>query len=324
MAKSYPVAISAALLSMLVLSIGGIWSIMAQPALAANASNSTPSSTDTQHQATNEVHTYNTSTLRKDQVFTPFGVMNATDVHGVPDGTLIDVDKLISDAKAHGATTTHQNHNHFPPGTAYNEYAEWDSSSSMTSFHGSWKVPSKPIAQYCDGTGGCTNQVAYLFIGSETSNTNIIIQPVLAYGYPGYTYQGCNCWTIASWMYIASTNQVYFSTPKTVSVGDTLYGTMDQYTTTIWTINLQDTTSSVSSGMTINTNSYFNRNVVALETGNLPAAQCDFLPGNTPFTNLFLNGGSLTPSWSQNYPNQYCSMQVQVISSSAVTLHTLS
>jgi len=270
---------------------------------------------------------YDTSSIKPGQVMTPFGLTNASNIHRY-NGTVINVDKLIADywAGVHsGKIQPIQPHKLSPPSTYWNEYAYWDKPSGVfNTFSGYWKVPSAPSSSYS------SSQVAYLFIdllNGPRSSANIIIQPVLQYGYNGY-YAGCNCWQIVAWMYVTTTGQYYIGTPVSVNVGDTIYGSLSDISNT-WTIAAQDQSKSGNpqSSESVYTTSSFTEADVTFELSTNVPETCSYLPGNTDFTSLTLSSGGsqVTPSWGTNHDvSLYCYENPVAVSSSEVYLHTTS
>ena len=194
----------------------------------------------------------------------------------------------------------------------------WFSCAQFSSFSGQWSVPPAPTVN--DG------QSVYLWIGMENYWRNQLIQPVLQWG-PSSCTGGGPYWYIASYGVGGST---YCSSLKQVNPGDTITGSMFQYTCGYccgcWGIDTKDTTTGADSGLTVQADN-MNNAFVTLEVHAV--GQCaDFpqtYPGagymQTDFTNLQVAGG--TPGWGAEYSSGGggCVRSVNIYSSSHVGLY---
>lgn len=192
--------------------------------------------------------------LLKDYAKTPGGYVHKTCVHHVghdahvnhnEDGTL---SVFRSDGNRHRILPCP--YPRLPvtvSGDGWQVFAVYDAGQTLTSFNGTWNVPSAPTAY--------NDQLLYTFTGLQNSFSMVsgvdIIQPVLQFG-PGPAGGGAY-WGMASW-YVSSTNVALHSTLVAVNAEDVIYGTMvkpgpssDQ-----WTINSYDETTSANSTLTVN------------------------------------------------------------------------
>lgn len=254
---------------------------------------------------------YDISTLKPGQVMTPFGPMDASNVHEY-NGTIVDAAAVMA---KYGSNNPNLQKLRTPSSAndGWNEYAYWISPNSLSSFSGYWTVPSAPTATFN------STQVVFLFIGLQNSPITTIIQPVLQWGCSA-AYCGNN-WELASWMVIG--NSAYYSHPISASTGDQIFGSMTNDFGQVWTITTKDVTQNTQTAEQVSTSTNFVEADVTLETYGLPS-QCSYLPGNTDFTSLSINNGGTTPSWSAGYGATWCNMRVQAVSSSEVILHTQS
>lgn len=275
--------------------------------------------------------TFDNSVLKPGQVMTPFGPWDADKVVEIKDGTIFDADAVLEKYKKEhpnedfpitkakkqleASRIQQQRSSNPPPATdGWNVWRSYTASSGLTSFSGNWIVPSTPV----NSNYGSTKE-AYLFIGIEdVSPTTTIIQPVLQYG---CTPAFCgNEWRIASW--IVAGPIVGHSTAKSTAVGHHITGTMSRLSNQ-WSITTIDTDNSNQTILSTTSSLAFRYATVTLETYGL-AAVCNDLPGNTSFTSLSINSGSITPTWLANTGNTWCNMSSASGSSTLVTLHTLS
>ncbi len=256
---------------------------------------------------------YSLSSLKPGQVMTPVGPMNASDVHAIPNGIVVDDDAIIAEEgkKLLPIYDTSTN----PPGIgAWNEDAYWDSTTAVTSFTGLWTVPSAPTASYSG------EQVVYLFPAIQDARpANQIVQPVLQYGFDGSI--GGSYWLLSAWNCVGTTCSHSMNTVQTTA-GHTIQGSMTK-SGNIWTTTATDQNLGQSATMQSSTTVDYHETDVALESANLPL-QCSYLPGNTEFTSLTVNNGGLTPNWQTEIAGIWCHMNPQVVSSSDIILHTQS
>ncbi|MBV9507016.1 MAG: hypothetical protein JO323_18650 [Acidobacteriia bacterium] len=154
-------------------------------------------------------------------------------VHQIPKGARVVVngDTITGDVTLNGVSVGHYNpcsqagiitrprNGRAPKLPAGNGWVEsvqeqvpLGSGDNVDYVYGNWTVPTNPPAN-----GG----LIYLFNGTEPSNGQWILQPVLQYGSNGLF--GGNYWVIASWL--VGSNGYYFVSPaENVSPGDTIYG----------------------------------------------------------------------------------------------------
>ena len=202
---------------------------------------------------------------------------------------------------------------------AWIEYA-YDTSVTLDTFSGTWTVPSSPPAEQL-----AVPWSNFLFIGIRDLGTNnCIVQPVLEWHQIGQGYT----WTIASWT-VYENDQGYTSERRTVSVGDTISGSMTyNHDTSQWTITTTDTTT----GGTTTGNSQMHLPTAsnleidaALEGWNV--TNNSRVPGDTTFSGMsFSNSGTNVPIVLNTYttPSDLLSgLRVELVTNpSSVTLHT--
>lgn len=268
---------------------------------------------------------FSSTDLKPGQIMTPFGPWDSTKVIKWDGKSPIPSDEIIAkwnkehpgeDSPAtkiikERAARVRSEGNAVPPLTdGWNMYTEWDSTSNLSNFKGNWVVPTAP-SSYQSG------DVIYTFLGLEDAAKTQIIQPVLQYG----TSPACStaAWRIASW-YVVSDTVYYYSTCKTASQGNTIYGEMNNDYGQVWTITTKNVSTGDSTGLQVSTGHDWRDAFVTLETYGLNA-QCSNLPGDISYTNLSINSGSVTPTWSSHYGNTWCGMSVSIGSASQVSLN---
>jgi hypothetical protein len=232
------------------------------------------------------------------QTITPFGVMNKTQVHKY-NGTVINADAELAKLKKlpHNASSA-------PVGGGWNEEGQIFIS-PITSMTGNWIVPSSPESQYPSNSF----DVTYIFLGVQNDDPNpsnqIILQPVLQYGFNGY-YNGGNYWQLVSWECIAScplgSSEAIFSTPISASPSDVIYGSIID-NNGLWAVTTTDKTSGQGTQIETSTSSIFQEADSALETNGI--SSCSYLPGNIFFYNVQIN--SANADFSPQVPNSICS-----------------
>jgi len=258
-----------------------------------------------------EVHNSNnklilmTSDSDADLVATPGGFMKANHIYGVPSGTIIDHvgniikfykdDQLIltvidkeSDKKENDVQKTTS----ILPNTGGWVECAKDTGRKPDTFTANWICPSSP-------PGNLPNIVNFLFTGITTWTGSSIIQPVLQWnqgGAPG--------WSGAAW-YVYSGGSSH-SSYCTVSVGQSLGGSMVNYGTTWWFITFNNYSSGSSVSLYVNTNiplDPFIGNVVYVTLESYNTANGDIyntdMPGDTTFSNIAIkrNGQQLPVVW---------------------------
>lgn len=155
-----------------------------------------------------------------EQVLTPFGYRDATNVHFVPPGfnlTTMPDGHIRMENPATGAYVD------FPtmestvvPFTdnGWITYASWlnRTGSPVSSFTTTWTVPPAPTSY--------NGQTLFQFNSIEPNSRTAILQPVLQYG--SSAAGGGKYWAVASW-YVTG-NQAYFSSLVQVTAGKSLTG----------------------------------------------------------------------------------------------------
>ena len=256
---------------------------------------------------------------------TPFGYMPGSCVHAVPSQTI-----LLSNGVSTTAVFPNGTSILLPPCPGYspqpNSWIE-DGNYQLTNaelahFSGKWTVPSSPSSN--DG------QTIFYFIGSTDTQGYLILQPVLQWG--SAADGGGAYWVIASWA-VSSGGTVAYSTPQTVSAGDTINGTIDyvgsgtcgQNSRECYSIFAKDTTSGSSSSLT---NQDVNGQWVlygTLESYNIKSCSDYSSGGSLSLGSLSVSDrtGKVTPSWS-TYVNSnaspQCSFSVKT-TSTTITLY---
>lgn len=269
----------------------------------------------------------------KAKVMTPFGPWDADKVHEWDGKKPIDVDSIIdkwerehpgekspakkiieerAKQKSAQANQPLNNGGNLPDSNGWSMSANYVHGTALSKFTGQWTVPSNP-SQYT------SPDVIFTFI-SLSSSDGAIIQPVLQYG----SSAKCSVadWRIASWMVVSDTVW-WASTCKDADPGDTIKGSLlRDGTTTSWAIKTENLSKGTSTQLSLDTSRTWRDADVAFETYGLPAT-CSVLPGDISYTNLQLNNGAVTPSWSElNFPaNMWCGMDVVIVSATNVNLN---
>ncbi len=188
-------------------------------------------------------------------VITPFGPRRKSDVHLIVEGHslkysgghLVEVEtatgKMLNDfgvqaplnylskKPAQNASNNLITASSSPPAVVDTNWKTWAQGTTTKqgifanlpfpqTFTTSWTVPSLPTTLN-DG------QVIFIFDGLEDSNLSMIMQPVLQYGYNGYTGNATS-WTIANYYATCAQCTAYVSTPVSVNPGDALVGQIQQ------------------------------------------------------------------------------------------------
>jgi hypothetical protein len=164
-----------------------------------------------------------------DMVITPAGLMHRSNVHFVPPGSQLSVQKgrlLRVDSKS-GKSLEDFGEVKITPTRiaaavqgwiAYTYWSNPTTSNPITNFTTNWTVPSVPSRQ--------GSQTIFLFNGMQdgTTSSSYIIQPVLQWG-PSAAGGG-KYWAITNW-YVSS-SQAFFGSLVQVSAGTSLTGVMKQ------------------------------------------------------------------------------------------------
>jgi len=164
-----------------------------------------------------------------------------------------------------------------------------------------WTVPKKPDSAYAD------TSVYFAFPGLGNDPEDLILQPVLVYGYPnlpGYP-GGDTSWTLAA-MYISPKVGEHYASVLNVSPGDSIYGSVTlqscgsnqcnwdiyaydyntlQHSEGVWADSAPDRQDIAAGG--------------AVEVYRLPP-KCGYFPPNGVFfnnINLYSLNGPVTPTW---------------------------
>lgn len=193
----------------------------------------------------------------------------------------------------------------------------------LTGMYGQWPVPSAPSSN--------DQQTIFLWIGLECCNAPYtggygVLQPVLQWG--AAADGGGAYWIMTSW-YVTSSGAAFYSTPISVSAGDTVVGDIGRGTCGIgcttwrWSIisedlrTMQSTTETIAISNT-ETSAYVNLEVYnVIKCADYPAS------GSTAFGSLQLTdtNGAITPSWLRYvFQNDGCGEGVTINSASSVTL----
>jgi hypothetical protein len=219
-----------------------------------------------------------------------------------------------------------------PPTTNGWVEASWANATTISgltyfnSLTASFTVPSAPST--------AAGQLIYLFPSVE-ANGAAILQPVLQWGNNGWF--GGNYWTLASW-YVSATTAV-FSTPVTVSAGDSITGfirmTGSGSSTDSWVVSGTDTVSGVSSGTGFATpkTPFNSAQQGVLEVYNVSACTSYPAAGDIIFSNVTATQAgpawntynAVAPGWFPAYwsASPSCSFQVSDFGSGGTTGTTL-
>lgn len=270
--------------------------------------------------------TFDTSDLKPSQVMTPFGPWDADKVKEWDGVTPIPADEIIGKWKKEHpseespaqkiikerakATRSDNRGGNIPHVTdGWNMYNYWNSGTNLSRFTGNWQVPTSPTSY---GSG----DVIFTFIGLQTASDDQIIQPVLQYG----SSAACNvtAWRIASWW--VGGDFAFYSTCKNASSSNTIYGEMVNTSGQTWAITTKNVSTGTQTTLQVNTGQNWPHAYVALETYHL-SSLCSNLSGDIPYTNLKINNGALTPSWTEIYGYTWCGMDINTISASSVSLN---
>ncbi|KAF8319993.1 hypothetical protein DL93DRAFT_1920478 [Clavulina sp. PMI_390] len=166
--------------------------------------------------------------VARSTVLTPFGHYAAENVHEVPAGGsvahvgsdihLLDAQGTVLHVAAFDNTKTVRapkktSRDVDPFVTGWTAYADWyNTGAPINAFTTTWAVPSTPAVN--------SGQTVFLFNSIEPASGSAILQPVLQWG--GSAAGGGAYWAIATW-YVTGSN-AYYTTPYSVSVGQTLVG----------------------------------------------------------------------------------------------------
>lgn len=251
-----------------------------------------------------------------DYVRTPAGWWHRSCVHEIPEGAHLARDGRVT----RGDGTTYQlpdctyvsyptrrnirADSVLPPtvnGHLEFAYEDAPSNNSWRSIEAKWVVASKPTASYD------LYEVYYTFPGlqSQEEGDNVILQPVLQYGYNGGF--GCiSCWYAASWRCDERPGGTCgHSSPFSVSVGDSIYGLIQSEACyggiCSWSVITLDMTTNIRSTLSFDDPDDLYTLAIGgdVEVYNLDT--CNHFPTNGVFYSgitLLDEGGPTVPSWS--------------------------
>lgn len=269
-------------------------------------------------------------------MLTPAGWFHESCVHGIPSGarqvgTLVTLPSGASYRIPKCQFPAHPNvfdransRNDFPEDTGWDEYAYDTIYTPYRHIASSWKVPPGPVpGNYSAG------QIYYTFPGLQNfADTAYILQPVLQWGKS--PAGGGDYWSAASWHCDDGTGTCTHSTPLLpVSVGDSLYGTVDASSCTsgtcTWTATVQDASKGTSSTRSwIDADNYLWALGGVIETHGGFNSCAGFPVQPMVFTGITLSdaNGPVTPGWGQYVrpPSPDCGFNVVIVSSSEVGL----
>jgi len=205
-------------------------------------------------------------------------------------------------------------------GSGWQVFTIYNAGSDLTSFNGTWNVPTDPASNH--------GQLLYTFTGLQNNffdgeQTIDIIQPVLQYG--ASPAGGGYFWGIASW-YVTSSGVGLHSTLQNVTSGDSILGTMAKSSATSqnWAIVATDTNSKVTTKLTVNTK------VAKLEPDAFVTLEvysvtdCSQYPTDSlNYVNLAVDVSDkpVTPTWKVCSQQQICNEAATVVSPTAVTIN---
>ena len=265
------------------------------------------------------------------KIMTPFGPWDENKVHEWDGKTPIDADviiekwqrehpdekspaqKIIEERAQKRTEIANQRSNGeepIPTHHGWNMAAWYDHGSAMDKFTGTWSVPNDPVFYQ-------TGDAIFTFISMETADFQAIIQPVLQYG----TSAKCAVadWRIASWFVIA--DQAWFaSTCQNADPGDVISGDMTRNFGQTWTIKTKNVSDNITTSLQVSTSRNWVNAQVAYESWYL-AHNCDSISNDVHFTNLSLNNGAITPTWTETYWTTWCGMDVNIVSPTHVDLN---
>jgi hypothetical protein len=238
-----------------------------------------------------------------DWVSTPGGWYHKSCVHEVPSGSRGEANGMVHrpDGTSIQIPPCHYPHgqrrgqNGVPSGTADPSLDSWiisrsrDVGTAHRSIVADWTVPLDPSVSYSGA------QVYYAFPG--LSNSNTIIQPVLA-----YHHDGSNVWQLGSWSCGPSCTH---STLISTSAGHSIHGTVTASGcsggTCTWTIVTQDVTSSTSTTWTVTSDDGYQTSYSGVIEVHGGLTSCGAFPTNAlKMTNVAITDASGTissPSW---------------------------
>jgi len=258
-------------------------------------------------------------------VLTPSGWQHTSCVHGpVPDGhTVVDTGALTylrHDATGKLVRLFAPCAKRTPPKSAdavnplpegWSAYA-WSrfSGKTFTSYNGTWSVPAIPKDQGA--------QTLFLFTGFQnnfggSSQVTNIIQPVLQWG--SSAAGGGEYWSMASW-YVDSAGNSHWSVLKQSTSGHTIQGNMVLRGIT-WSIEILDVESSVSSTLSIATNTSEPYAFVTLEVYSV--SNCLEYPTGTDMFDNLVFAPEFSPEWTP-VATPGCQEGVNVVNATSVQL----
>jgi len=204
-----------------------------------------------------------------------------------------------------------------------------ENNATFTQFLGNFNVPTAP--SNWDGGG-----VLFMFTGLQNDNwiplpteqgapvDFEIIQPVLQYGVS--ENGGGSYWTLSSW-YVTVDENVLWSTPLTVSSGDSIFGNMTRINDTAWYIGSLDMNGNQMTEIVVDDPRLVSNPwaYCTLEVYEIQDCSNDFPPIGSPmkFTGLALfdESGPVTPTWQAlNNQADHCGASVTVSDATTVTI----
>jgi len=205
-------------------------------------------------------------------------------------------------------------------GSGWQVFTVWDAGQDLTTFNGTWNVPSNPPSY--------NDQLLYTFTGLQNSFGDgeqgvDIIQPVLQFGDSpagGGAYWGIACW------YVTSTGIGLHSTLQPAAAGDNILGVMTKpsATSAAWTIVATDTTTAATTQLLVDKSlgKFEPYAFVTLEVYSV--TDCNQYPTDPlNYVNLEIdvNSQPVTPQWQTQSQQQICSESIVVNSASSVTIN---
>jgi len=208
-------------------------------------------------------------------------------------------------------------------GSGWQVFTYYHAGTKLNTYTANWNVPKNPPKT--------SDQILYTFNGLQNEFTPMaedgspappqidIIQPVLQFGKT--PAGGGGYWGIASW-YV--TDAAIHSKLTKVGQNDTIFGMINETKPGKWNINGTDTTTGVSTDLSVDKGAITRLEpwaFVTLEVYQVSA--CNQYP-TVPltYTNIMMSASDQpeTPTWKPEKQEQICKENVKVISPSAVTI----